>query len=156
MIAEDSNEVMPDRVVGVIDYCNSSRCFICTIWNTLCSSYATLHQQQHHHRHHWAPEVSHGWAKASGCRLWISLSCAVLCNIVFLMYLSRSSCFRLAGLPWRLFVLYGQERISLLNFVMIVIVLPLTIKLVLMSLFVMLNIFISIFDSVTTRLLWAS
>ena len=47
--------------------------------------------------------MSHGWAKASACRLQVSLSCAILCHIVSLQYLSRSSLYRLAGLP-RLFL----------------------------------------------------
>ena len=34
------------------------------------------------HHHHWAAVVSRGWAKASACRLQITLSCAVLCHIV--------------------------------------------------------------------------
>ena len=37
------------------------------------------------------PIVSRGWAKASACRLRVSLSCGVLCQIVSLQYLSRSS-----------------------------------------------------------------
>ena len=35
--------------------------------------------------------VCRSWAKASACRLQVSLSCAVLCQIVSLQYLSRSS-----------------------------------------------------------------
>ena len=35
--------------------------------------------------------MSRGWAKASECRLQMTLSCAVLCHIVSLQYLSRSS-----------------------------------------------------------------
>ena len=54
--------------------------------------------------HHWAAVVSHGWAKASACCLQITLSCAVLCQIMSLQYLSRSSLHRLAGLPCRLFL----------------------------------------------------
>ena len=46
--------------------------------------------------------MSRGWAKASTCRLQVTLSCAVLCQIVSLQYLSRSSLHRLAGLPCRL------------------------------------------------------
>ena len=49
--------------------------------------------------HYWAAVVSRGWAKASACSLQVSLSCAVLCQIVSLQYLSRSSLHRLAGLP---------------------------------------------------------
>ena len=41
------------------------------------------------------------------CRLQVSLSCAVLCQIVFFQYLFRSSLHRLAGLPCRLFLSYG-------------------------------------------------
>ena len=43
------------------------------------------------HHQHWAAVMSRGWAKASACRLLVSLSCAVLCQIVSLLYLSRSS-----------------------------------------------------------------
>ena len=50
--------------------------------------------------------ASRGWAKASACRLQVSLSCAVLFQIVSLQYLSRSSLHRLAGLPCRLFLSY--------------------------------------------------
>ena len=48
--------------------------------------------------------VSRGWTKASACRLQITLSCAVLCHIVSLQYLSRSSLHRLTGLPCRIFL----------------------------------------------------
>ena len=48
--------------------------------------------------------MSRGWAKASACRLQMTLSCAVLCHVVSLQYLSRSSLHRLAGLPHRLFL----------------------------------------------------
>ena len=41
--------------------------------------------------------MSRGWAKASAVRLQITLSCAVLCHIVSLQYLSRSSLHSLAG-----------------------------------------------------------
>ena len=47
--------------------------------------------------------MSRGWAKASAPRLQITLTCAVLCHIVSLQYLSRSSLRRLAGVPCRLF-----------------------------------------------------
>ena len=43
--------------------------------------------------------MSRLWAKASSLRLHVSLSCAVLCQIVSLQYLSRSSLRRFAGLP---------------------------------------------------------
>ena len=36
--------------------------------------------------HHWAVVVSRGWVKASACRLPVSLSCVVLCQIVSLQY----------------------------------------------------------------------
>ena len=54
------------------------------------------------HHHHWAAVVSCTWVKASACLLQVSLSCAVLCQIVSLPYLSRSSLHRLAGLPCHL------------------------------------------------------
>ena len=49
----------------------------------------------HHHYHYWAVVVCRGWAgwaRASACHL---LSCAVLCQIVSLKYLSRSFLHRL-------------------------------------------------------------
>ena len=53
--------------------------------------------------------MSHGWSKASACRLQITLSCAILCHIVSLQYLSRSSLHRLAGLPCRLFLSWSPS-----------------------------------------------
>ena len=53
--------------------------------------------------------MSRGWAKASTCRLQITLSCAVLRHIVSLQYLSRSSLHRLAGLPCCIFSSYGLQ-----------------------------------------------
>ena len=64
------------------------------------------------HHHHWAAVVSRGWAKASAFRLQITLSCAVLCHIVSLKYLSRSSLHRLSGLPCRLFLSYGLQVVT--------------------------------------------
>ena len=56
--------------------------------------------------------MSRGWAKASSCRLRITLSCAVLCHIVSLQYLSRSSLHCLSGLPCRLFLSYGLQGVT--------------------------------------------
>ena len=56
--------------------------------------------------------MSRGWAKTSACRLQVSLSCAVLCQIVSLQYLSRSSLHGLAGLPCRLFLSYGLQVVT--------------------------------------------
>ena len=56
--------------------------------------------------------MSRGWAKASACRLQVSLSCAVLCQIMSLPYLSRSSLHHLAGLPCRLFLSYGLQVLT--------------------------------------------
>ena len=56
--------------------------------------------------------MSSGWAKASACRLQITLSCAFRCHIVSLPYLSRSSLHRLAGLPCRLFLLCGLQVVT--------------------------------------------
>ena len=56
--------------------------------------------------------MSRGWAKASACRLQITLSCAFLCHIVSLQYLSRSSLHRLAGLPCRHFLSYGLQVVT--------------------------------------------
>ena len=50
--------------------------------------------------------------KASACRLQITLSCAVLCHIVSLQYLSRSSLHRLAVLSCRLFLSYGLQVVT--------------------------------------------
>ena len=56
--------------------------------------------------------MSRGWANASACRLQVNLSCAVLCQIVLLQYLSRSSLHRLAGLPCRLFLSHGLQVVT--------------------------------------------
>ena len=56
--------------------------------------------------------MSRGWAKASACRLQIILYCAVLCRIVSLQYLSRSSIHRLAGLHCGLFLSYGLQVVT--------------------------------------------
>ena len=56
--------------------------------------------------------VSRGWAKASACRLQITLSCAVFCHIVSLQYLSRSSLHTLAGLLCHLFLSYGLQVVT--------------------------------------------
>ena len=56
--------------------------------------------------------MSRGWAKASARRLKITLSCAVLCHIVSLQYLSRSSLHRLAGLPCRLLLSCGLQVVT--------------------------------------------
>ena len=56
--------------------------------------------------------MSRGWAKASACRLQITLYCAFLCHIGSLQYLSRSSLHRLAGLPCRLFLSYGIQVVT--------------------------------------------
>ena len=46
--------------------------------------------------------MSRGWSKVSVCHTQVSLSCAVLCQIMSLQYLSRSSLHRMAGLPCRI------------------------------------------------------
>ncbi len=48
--------------------------------------------------------MSRSWAKASACRLQVNMYCPVLCRIVSLQHLSRSTHHRLAGLPCRLFL----------------------------------------------------
>ena len=50
-----------------------------------------------------------GWAKASSCRLQVSLYCAVLCHIVSLQYLPKSSLYRLADLPCRIFLSWSPS-----------------------------------------------
>ena len=108
-----------------------------------------------------------GWAKASACRLQISLPCAVLCHIVSLQYLYRSSLHRFAVLPYRLFLpQYGlqmvtgelhrtslrrlicpaQDHLIVLTVLIIYMtsVLSLTQMLVFLSLYVMLSILLSI------------
>ena len=119
-----------------------------------------------HHHHHWAAVVSHGWAKASACRLQVSLSCAVLCPIVSLQYLS--SLHRLAGLPCHLFLSYGLQVVTCvvhrpslrrlicpaqdyfifltLLIVSMTFVLSLTQMMVLLSVYVMLSILLSKMD----------
>ena len=62
--------------------------------------------------HHYAAVVSRGWAKASPCRLQITLSCAVLCHIVSLQYLSKSSLHRLTALPCRLFLSHCLQVVT--------------------------------------------
>ena len=96
-----------------------------------------------------------------------TLSCAFLCHIVSLQYLSRSSLHRLAGLPCRLFLSYGlqlvtrevhrsslrrlicpaQDHFIFLTVLIIsmTFVLSLTQMLVFLSLYVMLSILLSIF-----------
>ena len=76
------------------------------------SSKAHVANKINHHFIIWQPLVSRGWAKASACRLQITLSCAFLCHIVSLQYLSRSSLHRLAGLPCRLFLSYGLQVVT--------------------------------------------
>ena len=56
--------------------------------------------------------MSRGWAKASSCRLQVTLSCAVLCHIVSFKYMSRSSLHLLAGVPCRLFLSYGLQVVT--------------------------------------------
>ena len=65
-----------------------------------------------HHHHHWAAVESRCWAKASACYLQVSLSCAALCHIVSLHYLSRSSLHRTADLPCRLFLSYCLQVVT--------------------------------------------
>ena len=115
--------------------------------------------------------MSRGWAKASACCLQTTLSCAFLCHIVSLQYLSRSSLHRLAGLPCRLFLSYGlqlvtrevhrsslrrlicpaQDHFIFLTVLIIsmTFVLSLTQMLVFLSLYVMLSILLSIFVCAT-------
>ena len=57
--------------------------------------------------------MSRGWAKASASGLQITLSCAVVCHIVSLQYVSRSSLHRLAGLPCRILLSsYGLQVVT--------------------------------------------
>ena len=56
--------------------------------------------------------MSCGWAKASACHLQVSLSCAVLCHIVSLQNLSRSSLHHLADLQCRIFLSYGLQVVT--------------------------------------------
>ena len=61
-----------------------------------------------HHRNHVPILVSCSWTK---CRRKGILSCAVLCQIVSLLYLSRPSRHRLADLHW-LFLSYGLQVVK--------------------------------------------
>ena len=56
--------------------------------------------------------MSHGWAKASACHLHVSLSVAVLCHIVSLQCLSKSSLHRLTGLHCRPFSSFGIQVVT--------------------------------------------
>ena len=111
--------------------------------------------------------MSRGWAKASACRLQIKVYCAVLCHIVSLQYISRSSLHRLVCLPCRFLLTYDLQvvtrevhRLSLrrlicpaqdhfffflrVYIISMTFVLSLTQMLVLLSLYVMLSILLSI------------
>ena len=92
------------------------RIFRCPIGRRYCFAKVNVNKVNicygHHHHHHWAAVVSRGWAKASACRLQVSLSCAVLCQIVSLQYLSRSYLRCLDGLPCRLFLSYGIQVVT--------------------------------------------
>ena len=124
--------------------------------------------------------MSRGWAKASACRLQMTLSCAVLCHIVSLQYLSRSSLHRLAGLPCRLFLSYGLQVVTRevhptsvvveavnmpcpgpfhfshsVDYIYMSFVLSLTQMLVLLSLYVTLSILLSILICVAASLFCA-
>ena len=121
--------------------------------------------------------MSRAWAKASACRLQITLSCAFSCQIVSLQYLSRSSLHRLACLPCRLFLSYAlqvvtrevhrsslrrlicpaQDHFIFLTVLIIYMtfVLPLTHMLVFLSLYVMLSILLSILVCVAASLFCA-
>ena len=57
--------------------------------------------------HQWAAELSRGWANNSAFHLQVSLSCAVICLIVLLQYLSGASIPGLACLHWCRFLSYG-------------------------------------------------
>ena len=127
--------------------------------------------------HHYAAVVSRGWAKASACRLQITLSCSYLCHIVSLQYLSRSSHHRLAGLPCRIFLSCGLQVVTrevhrsslrrlicpaqdhfIFPTVLIIsmtFVLSLTQTLVFLSLYVMLSILLSILVCAAASLLCA-
>ena len=122
--------------------------------------------------------MSRGWVKASSCPLQITLSCAFLCHIVSLQYLSRSSLHRLAGLPCRLFLSYGLQVVTRevhrsylrrlicpaqSHFICLTVliismtcVLSLTQMLVFISLYVMLSILLSILVCAATRLFCAN
>ena len=122
--------------------------------------------------------ITSGWAKASACRLQITLSCAFLCHTVSLQYLSRSSLQRLAGLPCRLFLSYGlqvvtrevhrsslrrlicpaQDHFIFLTVLIIsmTFVLSLTQMLVFLSLYVMLTILLSILVGAAASLFCAA
>ena len=108
----------------------------------------------------------------------MALSCAVLCHIVSLQYMSRSSLHRLAGLPCRIFLSYGLQvvtceahRSSLkrlicpaqdhficshsVDYIYMTFVLSLTQMLLILSLHVMLSILLSILVCAATSLLCA-
>ena len=62
-----------------------------------CSAIRFSMSLSNHHNHHWVAAAFRVWAKATACRLQISLSCVVLFQIVSLQYLSKWSLHGLAG-----------------------------------------------------------
>ena len=92
-------------------WCISIWCFLHFLFRILMYCYC-FHYKNARFHHHWAVVVSHEWAQASACLLQVSLSCALLCQIVSLQCLSRSSLHRLAGLPYRLFLLNGVQVVT--------------------------------------------
>ena len=86
---------------------------ICLCWGSAPSEQAVSFMAELHH-HHWIAVLSRGWVKSSPCRLQVSLSCAVLSQIVYPppLYLPRSSFHRLADLPCRLFLSYGLQLVT--------------------------------------------
>ena len=89
--------------------------------------------------------MSRGWVKASACCLQVSLSCAVLCQIVSLPYLSRSAPHRLAGLPYPSVVFEAvQDHFIFVTLLIMSRCLFFTQMLIILALYVMLSILLSI------------
>ena len=64
------------------------------------------------HHHHWTAVLSRGWVNSSPCRLQVSLSCAVLSQIVYPPVFAQIVFHRLADLPCRLFLSYGLQLVT--------------------------------------------
>ena len=84
------------------------RCRHCWINYFSCSKFRFCLSHDHHHR---SAAVSRGLEKASACPLQVSLSCAVLCRIVSLQYLSMWSLHRLA---WHLKYYYYIVKLDIM------------------------------------------
>ena len=87
--------------------------FLCSCTHGICMFRSPVCHVQASRFHGSSTIPEARWAKASSCFLQVSLSCAALCQIVSLQYLSGSSLHRLTGLPCHLFLSYGLQVVTL-------------------------------------------